>query len=210
MQLAGLGVDIAGQDVVQHHVLDEVGLVELFIVVLLDALQADGQDGRKLTRRLVRAFHEHCIIVMLCAGELLISVAIAHKAVACGQTLRHKALAHLADQIQLRAGNNSAGLIHHADHPVDRVFHLVDHALKYSIGHNGYPFSSFVQTAAAALVIFTNFAALQSIFYTKEFTFATYFNKKDNSFLLKLSFRGIPRQKSAFLRGSWYHFSLKL
>ena len=42
VQLTGLGVDIAGQDVVQHHVLDEVGFVELFIVVLLDALQADG------------------------------------------------------------------------------------------------------------------------------------------------------------------------
>jgi hypothetical protein len=55
-----------------------------------------------------------------------------------------------------------------------------------------------VQTAAAATVIFTNFAALQSIFYTKEFTFATYFNKKDNSFLLKLSFGAFAGQKSAF------------
>ena len=150
VQLAGLGVDIAGQDVVQHHVLDKVGLIKLFVVVLLDALQADGQHGGKLTSRLVHAFHEYCIIIMLGAGELLIGVAIAHKAVACGQTLRHETLAHLADQVQLRAGNDSAGLIHHADHPVDRIFHLVDHALKYSIGHNGYPFSSFVQTAAAA------------------------------------------------------------
>lgn len=48
VQLAGLGVDIAGQDVVQHHVLDEVGLVELFVMILLDALQADGQHGSKL------------------------------------------------------------------------------------------------------------------------------------------------------------------
>ena len=55
MQLTGLGVDIAGQDVVQHHVLDEVGFVELFIVVLLDALQTDGEQGRKLARSLVRA-----------------------------------------------------------------------------------------------------------------------------------------------------------
>jgi hypothetical protein len=67
-----------------------------------------------------------------------------------------------------------------------------------------------VQTAAAATVIFTNFAALQSIFYTKEFTFATYFNKKDDSFLLKLSFGAFAGQKSAFLRGSWHYFSFKM
>ena len=139
MQFARLGIDVAGQDVVQHHILDEVGLVELFVVILLDALQADGQHGCKPAGNLVVAFHEHSIIVVLGAGELLVGVAIVDKAVACGQTLRHKALAHLADQVQLRAGNNSAGLIHHADHPVDRVFHLVDHALKYSIGHNGIP-----------------------------------------------------------------------
>jgi len=210
VQLAGLGVDIAGQDVVQHHVLDEVGLVELFVMILLDALQADGQHGGKLAGRLVGTFHEHRVIVVLCAGELLVGVAIAHKAVPCGQALRHKAVAHFPDQVQFRAGNDSAGLIHHADHPVDRIFHLVDHALKYSIGHTGYPFSSFVQTAAAATVIFTNFAALQSIFYTKEFTFATYFNKKDNSFLLKLSFGAFAGQKSAFLRGSWHYFSFKM
>ncbi len=178
MQLAGLGVDIAGQDVVQHHVLDEVGLVELFVVILLDALQADGQHGGKLAGRLVGAFHEHRVIVVLCAGELLVGVTIAHKAVACGQALRHKAVAHFADQVQFRAGNDSAGLIHHADHPVDRIFHLVDHALKYSIGHNGYPFSSFVQTAAAATVIFNNFAALQFYILHKRIYFCNIFQQK--------------------------------
>lgn len=150
MQLPCLSVDIAGQDVVQHHVLDKVGLIELFVVVLLDALQADGQYTGKLPCSLVGALHEHGIIVMLGVGELLVSIAVAHKAVACGQTLGHIALAHFADQVQLRAGNDSASLIHNADHPIDCVLHLVDHALKYSIGHNGYPFSSFVQTAAAA------------------------------------------------------------
>ena len=139
MQLTGLGVDIAGQDVVQHHVLDEVGFVELFIVVLLDALQADGQHGGKLTSRLVHAFHEYCIIIMLGAGELLIGVAIPHKAVTGRQALCHKALAHLSDQVQLRAGDHSAGLFHHTDHTIDGVFHLVDHALEYSIGHKWIP-----------------------------------------------------------------------
>jgi hypothetical protein len=67
-----------------------------------------------------------------------------------------------------------------------------------------------VQAAAAWVVILNNLAALQSIFYTKEFTFATDFNKKNNSFLLKLSFGAIFSQKSAFLRGSYRYFTGKM
>ena len=63
VQLTGLGVDVAGQDVVQHHVLDKVGFVELLVVILLDALQADGQHSGKLARSLVRTFHKNGIIV---------------------------------------------------------------------------------------------------------------------------------------------------
>ena len=178
MQLTGLGIDIAGQDIIQHHILDEVGLVELLIVVLLDALQADGQHSGKLTSRLVHTLHEHCIIVMLGAGELLVGVAIAHKAVPCGQALRHKAVTYFPDQVQFRAGNDSAGLIHHADHPVDRIFHLVDHALKYSIGHNGYPFSSFVQTAAAAGRDFQQFSCITFYILHKRIYFCNIFQQK--------------------------------
>jgi hypothetical protein len=64
-----------------------------------------------------------------------------------------------------------------------------------------------VQTAVAWIVIFNNFAALQSIFYTKEFTFATYFTKKVSIFLVKLSAGVVFRPKSAFLRGSWPYFN---
>src|SRR5699024_4495894 len=133
VQLPGLGVNIAGQDVVQHHILDEIGFVELFVVVLLDALQADGQHGGKLAGRLVHALYEHRIIVVLGVGKLLIAVTAPGKAVLTGHALGHKVLLHLADQIQLRAGDDGAGLVHHTDHTVDRVLHLVDHALKYSV-----------------------------------------------------------------------------
>ena len=39
VQLPRFGVDVAGQNVVQHHILNEVGAVKLFVVILLDALQ---------------------------------------------------------------------------------------------------------------------------------------------------------------------------
>jgi len=64
-----------------------------------------------------------------------------------------------------------------------------------------------VQAAVAWIVIFNNFAALHYLFYTKEFTFATYFTKKISVFLVNLSARGLFGPKSAFLRGSWLYFS---
>jgi len=51
-------------------------------------------------------------------------------------------------------------------------------------------------------VIFNNFAALHYLFYTKEFTFATYFTKKFLFFLLKLSFRGLKRPKKRLF--AWF------
>ena len=136
---------------------------------------------------------------MLCAGELLIGVAIPHKAVAGRQALCHKALAHLSDQVQLRAGDHSAGLIHHADHTVDGVFHLVDHALEYSIGHKWIPLFLFCASRRGEIVVFNNFAALHYLFYTKEFTFATYFTKIIFDFLGEIIFRGyFQGQKALF------------
>ena len=43
-ELPGLEIDIAGQDVIQNHVLDKVAAVVLFIVILLDAAQGDSQQ----------------------------------------------------------------------------------------------------------------------------------------------------------------------
>ena len=137
MQLPCLGIDITRQDVIQHHILDKVRLIEFLVVILLDALQADGQHCRKLTGSFVCAFHKHGIFVMLCAGELLVGVAVLYKPVSGKQALLNKALTHLTDQVQLRAGDHRPHLIHHAHHTVDRIFHLVDHALKYSVSHTG-------------------------------------------------------------------------
>ena len=202
VQLPRLGIDVAGQDVVQHHVLDKIGFVELFVVVLLDALQADRQHGGKLGGGLVRALYKHGVIVVLGAGKLLVTVTAPGKAVLTGHALGHKVLLHLADQIQLRAGDDGAGLIHHTDHTVDRVLHLVDHALKYSVGHKRIPLFLDCTGRETGLSYFHNFAALQSIFYTKEFTFATYFTKKDCNFLVKLSSRAFSRPKTTCKRGS--------
>ena len=101
MQLPRFGVDVAGQDVVQHDVFDKVCLVEFFVVILFDALQADRQHGRKLLGRFIGALHKCSIIVMLGIGELMVGVAVAHKSITSGLVGSSYAFSHLTDLPQL-------------------------------------------------------------------------------------------------------------
>ena len=71
------------------------------------------------------------------------------------------------------------------------------------------PFPLLCKPQVGGIVIFNNFAALHFIFYTKEFTFATYFTKKF-FFLVEIIFRGHFRAKRAFLRGSEGYFTGKM
>ena len=136
VQLTGLGVDVAGQDVVQHDIFDEVCLVELFIVILLDTLQADGQHGGKLLRRGVGALHKDSVVIMLGVRELMVGIAIAHKGIAGRLADGSYALAHLADLPQFGAGNHGTCLVDNADNTVHCVLHLVHHILEYPVSHN--------------------------------------------------------------------------
>ena len=136
VQFPRLGVDIAGQDVVEHDVLDEVRLIEFFVVILLDALQADGQHSGELLSRGVGALDKDSIVVVLCVGELVIGIAITHKSIPGSLTHGCNALTHFADLPQFRAGNDGAGLINDADNTIHCVFHLVDHILEYPVCHN--------------------------------------------------------------------------
>ena len=149
MQLARLGIDIAGQDIVQHHILDKVRLVELFVVVLLDVLQADGQQRRIAQGGLVGSLHQNGIIVALVRTEQMIGVAVPHERVAGCQPVGRDAVPHLADAVQVRTGDDGARFIDNAHHAVDRIFHLIDNALKNSVRHNTL-FPSVLRRSACA------------------------------------------------------------
>ena len=136
VQLPRFGVNITGQDIIQHHILDEIGFIKLFIVVLLDALQADGQQRSKLGGSGIVAFHKHSIIVMFCVGELVVGITVLFKGIPGRQAGNSKAFPHFADLPQLGAGDDGSRFVHHAYHAVDRVLHLVDHVLEYPVCHN--------------------------------------------------------------------------
>ena len=69
MELVALQVDVAGQDVVQDHVLDEVAPVVLLVVILLDAAQGHRQDLDKLLGLRVLARHKHGVLRAGTAAE---------------------------------------------------------------------------------------------------------------------------------------------
>ena len=135
MQLTRLGVDVAGQDIVQHNILDKVRLVELFVVVLLDALQADGQHRRKLGGGFVRTLHKGGVIIVLCVGELVVRVAVQGKGLPCGLAHGGHAVTHFPDLPQLRAGNDGAGFIHDTDDAIHSVLHLIHYVLEHTVCH---------------------------------------------------------------------------
>ena len=135
VQLARLGVNIARQNIVQHHVLDEIRLVELLVMVLLDVLQADGKKRRITPRRFVRALHQHSVVVAFVGSEQMIGEAVAHEAVARGQPLGCNAVAHLSNAVEVCARDDGARLVHNTCHAVDGILHLINHALKHSVRH---------------------------------------------------------------------------
>ena len=83
------------------------------------------------------------------AAEHVVGVAIPHKDVAGRQPVGRDAVPHLADAVQVRTGDDGARFIDNAHHAVDRIFHLIDNALKNSVRHNTL-FPSVLRRSACA------------------------------------------------------------
>ena len=66
----------------------------------------------------------------------MVGIPIAYESIPGRLADSSHALAHLTDLSQLRAGNDGAGLINHADDTIHCVLHLVDHVLEYPVCHN--------------------------------------------------------------------------
>ena len=62
MQLPGLDVDVAGQDIVQNYIFNEVIAVIFLIVVLLDAGEGDGQNRRIAGGHIIGALDKDSIV----------------------------------------------------------------------------------------------------------------------------------------------------
>ena len=115
MQLSGLHVHVAGQNVIENDVLDKVVAVVLLVVILLDAGQRDGQQPGIAAGDLVGAGHENGVVAFLVGAKGLKGIGIFDKAVFQVGTGEIAALKDVADLLQLAAGDDVALVVNHAD-----------------------------------------------------------------------------------------------
>ena len=76
VKLSRLEVNIAGQDVVHNDIFDEVGTVVFFVVILLDAGKADGEQLRILLGIFIGALHKHGVVVFCTAAKGFVCVTV--------------------------------------------------------------------------------------------------------------------------------------
>ena len=130
MQLPCLDHNISRQHIVQHHVLDEVVPVVLFVVILLDVGKGDCHDACILGSVFVHALHEYGVIRRHPGAKGLVGVAVPDEdLVGVAQIQRNKLICG-ADLRQVAAGDDGCSIIHNANHSVNGIAHLVNQPLK--------------------------------------------------------------------------------
>ena len=65
----------------------------------------------------------------------MIGIAVTDEGIPRRQPGRGKPIPHFSDLAQLRAGNDSAGVIHNTHHTIKCILHLIDHILEYPVRH---------------------------------------------------------------------------
>ena len=139
MQLAGLQIDIAGQDIVQNDVFNKVSAVILFIIILFDAGKGNRQQGCIFRGKFIGPLDKHRIIIFGMGAEGLKGVAVADEKVRRSQRIGRNQFHRFADSPQIAARNNHGRFIDDADGSVNHVTHLMDNTLKQPVGHTQFP-----------------------------------------------------------------------
>ena len=149
-QLAALQINVAGQDVIEDNVFDEIAAVILFIVILLDAVQRNSQKADIFCGFRVVAGDEHCVFRARAAAEGFICVVAGNKCSLRCNVFRRYGFRYFADLAELAARDNHGGLVDDADRAVNGITHLMNDALKQSIGHD-FLFSPSLQIQSCAV-----------------------------------------------------------
>ena len=130
MHFPGLDIDVAGQDVVEDYILDEVVAVILLVIILLDAGQCHSQNAAVPGSHFVRALHKDRKLRLGLGTERLVGISIPHKQILIFPHVQHEIFTGLPDASEIAAGDNGSSIVHNADHTVDGIPHLVDNALE--------------------------------------------------------------------------------
>ena len=177
MELLGLDVDVAGEDVVEDDVLDEGALVVLFIVEVLYVGKSNGKDGRYLLRKLVLALDEYYVLPFGACTDRSVGISFRRDGFGCIGKLIADALPHFSDFNQLTASYDDPVFVNYTDNTVDCISHLVDDSLEQTICHYN------LHQPAAVRILYILYYILHDFlsFFNREIRF---FYKKRHIFLL--------------------------
>ena len=129
-QLPRFQINIAGQDIVENHVLDKIAPVVLLIVILLDAGQRHRQQRRKFGGLLVGTLDKQDMLGTGTGPKRLIGIPTLDEKLLRREGLSRHGVGHFADSPKITAGDNGQRFIDHTDGPVDRFPHLMHDTLK--------------------------------------------------------------------------------
>ena len=148
MQFSCLDDNIARQDVVQNHILDEVVAVIFFIIILLDVKQCNRQNVGILCSCIIYALYEYRIFRLIRRAERLICISVPDKNIMDITQIQRNEFIGGADFRQIAASNNGCTIIHNADSRINGIPHLMDKPLKQSIRHieTSFRFLSYTTT----------------------------------------------------------------
>ena len=137
MQLLGADVDITGQNVVGDDIFDKGPLVMLFFVVGLGSIQGHVGHDTDALGRFVISFHEHGIVkIGAPTDERLQSFLLHHNhRIRRAVETNHSFRPLFPDHGSFAAGYHVAIRVNDADHAVCGFFHLDNHTLKNTAGH---------------------------------------------------------------------------
>jgi len=126
VKLTGFDNDIAGENVIEDYVLDEVVAVILFIIVLLDVGKSDSEDACVLSSSIVNALYKSSVIGLNTRAERLVCEAVADEDIVRIREIERNELVCCAYAGEIAAGDDSSCLVNYTDSSVDRITHLMN------------------------------------------------------------------------------------
>ena len=126
VELTRLDDDIAGENVVEDNVLDEVVAVVLLIVILLDVGESDSENACVLCSGIVNALDEGSVVGLYAGAEGFIGEAVADKDIVGIREIERNELISRAYAGEVAAGDNCSCFVNYTDSSVDRITHLMN------------------------------------------------------------------------------------
>ena len=143
VQLLGADIHVAGQNVIGNDVLDEGGLVVLFLEIVFRLVEGNGGHRADRAGNSVSSLHKRRVIqlgILHCQGTEA-AVFRGNRAVCLLQVIGVEVIQTRADHGKLTGRNHKALIVYNTDGTVNRILHLNNHILEYSAGHSTSSFT---------------------------------------------------------------------